>query len=77
MKLEEEAKRFKMKQRNISGTTGERTALRFYAGQALSGLLPGNRPDEIIHQAWEYAYKMSEKEKLEFDSLKENKKEGE
>lgn len=79
MSLEEEAKRFKeMKpeRENFRNTGAERTALRFYAGQAMSGLInSGIRlQDEVIHQAFDWGFKMVEKEKQELERYKKEDK---
>lgn len=58
MNLEEEAKEF-TKKRASSEKLPDKTALRFYAGCALSGLLArggrSNRPEEAVEEAFKYA----------------------
>ena len=67
-KLEEEAKTFQ-KKKSPQRSSSDIVALRFYMGQALSGLLArgfSNRPEEVIRESFEYALLAEKYEKENF-----------
>lgn len=70
MSLEEEVKRFQQEKTLESNDPRDRTAMRFYFGNALAGLLANAnlgyvRPAEIIQEALSYA-RMAVKKEEEF-----------